>query len=1118
MRAHRRFIRLTILITFFAFAGAANAQPVFGTPDAVNLMSAGIADITAADLDGDTLLDVIVALESGNAVFWQVNLGDGGFGEPNYIDGALQGANSVYATDIDMDGDVDVAATGSYNTTYRVMWYENDGSGSFLSTFMIDGISSGPESAHAGDLDGDGDPDVAAAMNTGDQIVWYRNQSDSGFSDPFIITNLADGANNVQIVDLDGDLDLDVVSSSERDGKFAWYANDGNGNFGAQNVIGTVTWATDFHVADMDGDLDMDLVGCTSSNDQIILYTNDGSKNFTATTLLEFVDALSVHVADMDNDGDNDILYSDFADSSVGMLENLGGGTFAAPIVVATGLGGVVAVHAADMDNATDIHGLKDLDVLIAERDANTTTLVENRGNFYLTYPDGGETLTAGTVERITWSIDDSTDIWVEYSTDGGSNWFNAASGYNAAYGGYDWTVAGFPTTNALVRVTDMDDLFVADQSEAPFTIKGSVALVSPNGGETWRAGETRSVNWTADGADFFDLDLSLDSGATWTNVASGLMGNDAPFGFTVPPVSSDRALMRIRQGLDTTVADTSDATFTILNPTMSVASPAAGETRVAGVSGTIEWESQDIQTVVIEYSTDGGSSWNHIATGSIQSRLYNWTTPPFPTSRAKVRVSDDASAVFDESGEFAILLPNSWTGAVSDDWADTSNWSEGATPTNLDYAVIPPTANDPVVRAPITNVFVGGLTIESEATLRVESQVDTFKTRDDVLINGTLEALGEPEFVVGGDWYNDPLAAGDRGYVPGLSTVRFSGTGVLTGAFYNLEVDSGAFMTTSGSVTVSGTLTLAKSSMEMNPQDTLTIFSDDTLSVTGDGLIICGTIVRALMTGTGAVYRYESPLTTVRYPDGNEPDWYAMSTFFEDPDSILMLPNAKPIANAAKPTELTWIVVPDAALDTAAQTFTIEDAEENGIWTFGFIDSATGKPKPDEIAAGARFMRRTYRGSSGRNIPKPDTTTAGPTYTFRWDKADMPSAADTTIEDDWSELLCFTLGEPVGSEREETAAATPTTFALEQNYPNPFNPATTIRYALPEAATVRLTVFNVLGERVATLVNGKQDAGFYEASFEATRFATGVYFYRIDALGASGERFQETRKMLLIK
>jgi hypothetical protein len=75
-----------------------------------------------------------------------------------------------------------------------------------------------------------------------------------------------------------------------------------------------------------------------------------------------------------------------------------------------------------------------------------------------------------------------------------------------------------------------------------------------------------------------------------------------------------------------------------------------------------------------------------------------------------------------------------------------------------------------------------------------------------------------------------------------------------------------------------------------------------------------------------------------------------------------------------------------------------------------------------------------------------------------------------------------------------------PANFALLQNYPNPFNPSTTIRYALPHLSHVTVTVFNTLGQQVATMVNDEIEAGYYEVQFNAEGLASGVYFYRLHA------------------
>jgi hypothetical protein len=95
-----------------------------------------------------------------------------------------------------------------------------------------------------------------------------------------------------------------------------------------------------------------------------------------------------------------------------------------------------------------------------------------------------------------------------------------------------------------------------------------------------------------------------------------------------------------------------------------------------------------------------------------------------------------------------------------------------------------------------------------------------------------------------------------------------------------------------------------------------------------------------------------------------------------------------------------------------------------------------------------------------------------------------------------------------------------PTTFALIGNYPNPFNPSTTIRFAMPEDGIVTMKVYDILGRSVATIPLGLKQAGYAEASFDATRLISGVYFYRLNMVGIGTRRQFSTLygKMMLLK
>ena len=112
-----------------------------------------------------------------------------------------------------------------------------------------------------------------------------------------------------------------------------------------------------------------------------------------------------------------------------------------------------------------------------------------------------------------------------------------------------------------------------------------------------------------------------------------------------------------------------------------------------------------------------------------------------------------------------------------------------------------------------------------------------------------------------------------------------------------------------------------------------------------------------------------------------------------------------------------------------------------------------------------------------------------------------------------------FDFGEVLKVEDRPGPAGIPQRYQLSQNYPNPFNPSTTIEFSLPTKSNVDISVFNLLGEKVETLVSGEREAGNYRVSWDAG-VASGIYFFRLNALpnDNTGARYSETRKMLLLR
>jgi hypothetical protein len=88
-----------------------------------------------------------------------------------------------------------------------------------------------------------------------------------------------------------------------------------------------------------------------------------------------------------------------------------------------------------------------------------------------------------------------------------------------------------------------------------------------------------------------------------------------------------------------------------------------------------------------------------------------------------------------------------------------------------------------------------------------------------------------------------------------------------------------------------------------------------------------------------------------------------------------------------------------------------------------------------------------------------------------------------------------------------------PLTFGLSQNYPNPFNPSTRISFQVPEKSNINVSIYDILGNKITTLLNEIKQPGQYDITFDASRLSSGVYFYKLQS-----DKFVITKKMAFIK
>ncbi|QIZ76862.1 FG-GAP-like repeat-containing protein [Ferrimonas lipolytica] len=356
----------------------------FGS-DAITTGASGATSVYAADIDGDGDTDALSASVYDDTIAWyEATIGEDGSVSftAHDISTSADGARSVFAADIDGDGDMDVLSASVYDHT--IAWYETnlaeDGSVSFTA-HDISTSAYGARSVFAADIDGDGDMDVLSASADDDTIAWYETNIASDGSVSFIAHDIgtsANGASSVFAADIDGDGDMDVLSASEFDHTIAWYeaniAEDGSVSFTAHDISTSTDGAYSVYAADINGDGDMDALSASVYDDTIAWYetsiAEDGSVSFTAHDISTSADsAYSVYAADIDGDGDMDVLSASRVDDTIAWYEtdiaDDGSVSFTARDI-STSADGARSVYAADIDSDGNMDVLSASDDTIA--------------------------------------------------------------------------------------------------------------------------------------------------------------------------------------------------------------------------------------------------------------------------------------------------------------------------------------------------------------------------------------------------------------------------------------------------------------------------------------------------------------------------------------------------------------------------------------------------------------------------------------------------------------------------------------------------------------------------------------------------------------------------------
>jgi hypothetical protein len=1076
-----------------------------------------------ADLRGDGDLDLIITGRFPQSATIYENDGVGGF---TALDAGLSGVayGSTAAADADGDGDVDLVVTGfddafdGPTTRLYVNRRLQDGpnrSPRFVRSVASDTLAAGltlDEPVEVGDPDGDPlDLQLTSSAanasftdngnGTGEFVFEpSRNQTGETFSFTLSATDGQGGSptssftvrvpdafaafdtdlqgverGTSQFADIGQDGDLDLLITGQRNATL--YENDGTGGFAPVDagLIGVDNSSADWGDIDGDGDLDLVLTGDSNQGPSATVYENQGGGTLAPIGAnLTGVEFGSSTFGDIDGDGDLDLLVTgadaDF-NSTATLYENQGGGTFAPMGAGLTGVRGSASAIA-------DLDGDGDQDLVVTGEDDGgtpTATIYENDGQGTFT-PNAGllDGVEVGSIDVGDVDGDNDPDLVVT----GFSNQGRSAKIYeNDGTGGFVPLNAGLTGVGrSASRFGDVDEDGDLD------------LLVTGNGRVAGEFGPTTRVYRNDDGA-FSPLGAGLqdvgESSADWGDV------------------DSDGDLDLVVTGEREDFRDTAILYENRIEGDTPPECPLAWSLGVTGTDASGD-------SVSVTFGQSGA------ATAGIDPDCGEEEQPPKPPSDVfdlrftgtdlpgvdlgeglarDIRPTDQPTPGAAESA------PAIWRMEVqSNSYPVTFNWDNAALADSLPGK--PVRLVDVVTGGDLVDIDMkstGSYTLENSSVTALEIRLDRALTR-------------EVPIAAGWNLLSVPLQAEDPSFGAVLPPCE-SGFFFEAGSGYNgiaegdpVPVGRGLFANCSaGTAEVTGqapapTIEVAEGWNIIGPlADSIgvnAITSDPPGIVQSSffGFDPSSGYLEASTLGPGAGYWVKAGESGTLDLSGNSGGASALastqsaSTAQKQPGAELRLTDA---AGREATLRLT-----ENLTEAQRQRASLPPVPPSGVFDVRFeggrsVAEATGDVRAIEtqgLEAPVTVRLANAEAGQGVRIRHGGSETR---LTAERPSAELPTTEDLAVQ----------------------LQAAPDAFALEKPYPNPSSGQATLEYALPEQSEVTITVYDVLGRRVATLVDGAEQAGRHQAGLDANRVPSGTYFVRMRVEG-----FQQTRRLTVVR